>query len=76
MKSEADLDFRVDLNKYESDLETRTISFDKKRKILIKMLDKNQLYYNEANIDDEEVRNLVSDADYQFNKAFYGEESN
>jgi len=39
------------------------------------MLDKNQLYYNEANIDDADVRDLISDSDYRFNKSFYGKES-
>ena len=36
------------------------------------MLNKNQLYFNEDNIDDADVRDLISDSDYQFNKSFYG----
>lgn len=75
MKLGADLDFRVDLEKYENISERKGLSFDGQKKLLIKMLDKNQLYYNEANIDDADVRDLVSDSDYRFNKSFYGKES-
>ncbi|MGY0242691.1 DNA methyltransferase, partial [Limosilactobacillus fermentum] len=67
MKLGADLDFRVDLEKYENISERKGLSFDGQKKLLIKMLDKNQLYYNEANIDDADVRDLVSDSDYRFN---------
>lgn len=72
MKSGADYDFRVDLSKYENDPECKAMSFDDQKKLLIKMLNKNQLYFNEANIDDADVRDLISDTDYQFNKSFYG----
>ena len=75
MKSGADLDFRVDLAKFENDPESKQLSFEDQKKLLIKLLDKNQLYYNEANIDDADVRDLISDSDYQFNKSFYGKES-
>lgn len=72
MKQGADFDFRVDLEKYENDKERKQLSFDDQKKLLIKMLDKNQLYYNEANIDDANVRDLISNSDYEFNKSFYG----
>lgn len=75
MKAGADLDFRVDLAKYENNPKRKQLSFDDQKKLLIKMLDKNQLYYNEANIDDSDVRDLISDTDYKFNKSFYGKES-
>lgn len=76
MKQGADLDFRADLDKYENDFERTSLSFKEQKKLLIKLLDKNQLYYNEANIDDANVRDLISDSDYQFNKSFYnGKES-
>lgn len=75
MKKGADLDFRVDLAKFENDSERKKLSFEDQKKLLIKLLDKNQLYYNEANIDDADVRDLISDSDYQFNKSFYGKES-
>lgn len=71
MKQGGDYDFRVDLNKYENDPERKEMSFEKQRDLLIRMLNKNQLYYNEGNIDDADVRELISDTDYQFNKNFY-----
>lgn len=73
MKENADIDFRLDLDKFESEIEQFT-SLDERRRELIRILDKNQLYYNFANIDDENVRDLISDSDYHFNKSFYGEE--
>ena len=42
------------------------------KKILIELLDKNQLYVNYGDIDDEEMK--VSDTDKNFTKSFYGEE--
>lgn len=70
MKSNADIDFRVDLAKFEEEIE-KFNSLDDRKKELIRILDKNQLYYNYGNIDDENVRDLITDTDYQFNKAFY-----
>lgn len=75
MKDGADFDFRVDLAKFENDPDRKKLSFEDQKRLLIKLLDKNQLYYNEANIDDADVRDLISDSDYQFNKSFYGKES-
>ena len=74
IKQGADFDFRVDLERYENDKERKQLSFDDQKKLLIKMLDKNQLYYNEANIDDANIRDLISDSDYEFNKSFYDNE--
>ena len=73
MKKNADLDFRVDLNKYEQDKEREQWPLEKQKMLLLKILDKNQLYYNESNIDDQSIRKLISDTDYDFNKSFYGE---
>ncbi|ARU20376.1 site-specific DNA-methyltransferase [Ligilactobacillus salivarius] len=70
MKENADIDFRLDLEKFEEEINTFS-SLDERRKELIRILDKNQLYYNYANIDDENVRDLISDTDYKFNKSFY-----
>lgn len=65
-KSKADISFRVDLDKIDW-----TQGFDKNKRLLVKILDKNGLYYNYSEIDDETVRNLISEEDYQFNKVFY-----
>lgn len=70
MKKSADIDFRVDLAEFEEEIE-KFNSLDARRTELIRILDKNQLYYNYGNIDDENVRDLITDTDYQFNKAFY-----
>ena len=76
MKQDFNLEFRADLDKNEKYPERTSMSFEDQKKLLIKLLDKNQLYYNEANIDDANVRDLISDSDYQFNKSFYnGKES-
>lgn len=72
MKVGADFDFRVDLDKYENDAERKTLPFAEQKRLLVKLLDKNQLYYNFNNIDDADVRDLISDNDYQFNQSFYG----
>lgn len=72
MKVGADFDFRVDLDKYENDAERKALPFEKQKQLLVKLLDKNQLYYNFNNIDDADVRDLISDKDYQFNQSFYG----
>lgn len=71
MKIGADLDFRVDLTKYD-DLKL-DLPFDERKRLLIKMLDKNQLYYQYADLDDADVRDLITDQDYAFNRSFYRE---
>lgn len=73
MKQGADFDFKVDLAKFEQDRQENQRSLDEQKQTLMRMLDKNQLYYNEANLDDADVRELLSDSDYQFNKSFYQE---
>lgn len=70
MKENADIDFRLDLEKFEEEISNFN-SLDERRRELIRILDKNQLYYNYANIDDANVRDLISDDDYEFNKSFY-----
>lgn len=72
MKENADLDFRLDLEKFEEEL-PKLDSVEERRRELVRILDKNQLYYNYANIDDADVRDLITDSDYQFNKSFYND---
>ncbi|WP_217587476.1 site-specific DNA-methyltransferase [Lentibacillus saliphilus] len=69
MLKEAEIDFRVDLEAVKDTL--YELSFEEQKKTLIKIIDKNQLYYNYSEIDDENVRDLISDNDYTFNKNFY-----
>ena len=72
MKENADIDFRLDLEKFEEEISNFN-SLDERRRELIRILDKNQLYYNYANIDDKNVRDLISNNDYKFNKSFYSD---
>lgn len=71
MLEEAEIDFRVDLEKLKETL--HELPLEVKKKTLIKIIDKNQLYYNYSEIDDKNVRDLISDNDYVFNKNFYDE---
>ena len=75
MKGNSDIDFRVDLDKLEKDLKLgRFQTFDMRKRELIHIIDKNQLYYSENNIDDNNVKHLLSTSDYHFNKSFYNKE--
>jgi adenine-specific DNA-methyltransferase len=67
----ADISFRADLSKIEWD--PSKVEFDDQKRLLVKLLDKNGLYYNYSEIDDADVREFLSDEDYQFNKSFYGD---
>ncbi|MDN6011409.1 MAG: site-specific DNA-methyltransferase [Lactococcus lactis] len=62
----ADISFRADLSKIDW-----LKGFDENKRLLVKLLDKNGLYYNYSEIDDKNVRDLISDEDYTFNKNFY-----
>lgn len=62
----ADISFRADLSKIDW-----LQGFDENKRLLVKLLDKNGLYYNYSEIDDKNVRDLISDEDYTFNKNFY-----
>ena len=62
----ADISFRADLSKIDW-----MEGFDENKRLLVKLLDKNGLYYNYSEIDDKNVRDLISDEDYTFNKNFY-----
>lgn len=65
----ADLSFKADLDKIEWD--ATKVKFDDQKRLLVKLLDKNGLYYNYSEIDDQNVREFLSDRDYQFNQSFY-----
>lgn len=73
MLENVDLDFRADLESVQEMLED-TISLDDKKRLLIKIIDKNQLYYNYAEIEDGNVHDLIRDNDYAFNESFYKED--
>ena len=68
-----DMNFKVDLQALEEILDQEQ-SLDERKRLLLKVIDKNQLYYNYSEIDDANVRDLISDNDYQFNQSFYKED--
>ncbi|CUL64891.1 site-specific DNA-methyltransferase [Listeria monocytogenes] len=63
----ADISFRADLSKIDW-----LQGFEENKRLLVKLIDKNGLYYNYSEIDDKNVRDLISHGDYIFNKSFYG----
>ena len=69
----ADLSFRADLDKIE--WEASKVKFDDQKRLLVKLLDKNGLYYNYSEIDDTIVSEFLSEEDIAFNKAFYESEA-
>lgn len=72
MLENVDLDFRTDLEQVQGML-NGAISLEDKKRLLVKVIDKNQLYYNYSEIDDSNVRELIGDTDYVFNQSFYKE---
>ena len=73
MIENVDMNFMVDLQALEEILDQEQ-SLDERKRLLLKVIDKNQLYYNYSEIDDANVRDLISDNDYQFNQSFYKED--
>lgn len=71
MKATLDFDFRVDLQEVDQSIWDE--DFEMQKKILVKIIDKNQLYHNYSEIDDEIIKSRLSQSDYDFNKSFYGE---
>lgn len=71
MKSTLDFDFRVDLQEVAQSIWDE--EFEMQKKILVRIIDKNQLYHNYSEIDDETIKSQLSQSDYDFNKSFYGE---
>lgn len=69
MLNEADIDFKVDLEKVKDTI--HELTFLEQKRLLVKIIDKNQLYYNYSEINDKNVRDLISDEDYKFNIQFY-----
>nr|WP_105782291.1 site-specific DNA-methyltransferase [Pediococcus inopinatus] len=69
----ADFDFRVDVEKVLQDPEYQTMSLADKKQLMVKVIDKNQLYYAYSDMEDRDVQELMSESDITFNKSFYGE---
>jgi len=72
MAGGADFDFRVDVEKVMQDPEYQAMSLADKKKLMVKIIDKNQLYYAYSDMEDRDVQELMSESDIAFNKSFYG----
>lgn len=72
MYENVELDFRADLAKLQEVIASKESSLSNKKELMLRVIDKNQLYCNYSEIDDTTIRDFVSDSDYNFNKSFYG----
>jgi len=71
MKEKAFLSYKVDIKLIDKNAkEFEDLSIDNQKRFLLECLDKNHLYVNYSEIDDEEYE--VSEADKKLNKMFYG----
>lgn len=59
-----------DLKESEDDFDK--LSLDEQKNLVMELLNKNQLYVNLSDVDDEDYK--VSEADKEFTKSFYGKE--
>jgi adenine-specific DNA-methyltransferase len=72
MKRNGFLSYRVDQKLFDENIEEfKTLNLEEQKRLLIETLDKNDLYVNYSEIDDE-VYN-VSEEDKRLNEKFYGE---
>lgn len=70
MKEKAYFKYNFDMQKFEESLdEFKNEDIEKQRELLVEILNKNQLYVNLSNIDDENFE--VSDEDKKLNSDFY-----
>lgn len=71
------IEYKIDIEHLNKLLDEDKLDTDTFRKLLLQSIDKNQTYVNYSEIDDENIRNMLSEEDYNFNKSFYeGEEKN
>ncbi|MBQ8886147.1 MAG: site-specific DNA-methyltransferase [Candidatus Gastranaerophilales bacterium] len=67
------ISYKADINKLkESDKDYQELDIEEKRRFLIEILDKNLLYVNYCDMEDEEL--AVTDEEKAFARSFYGEE--
>lgn len=73
MKKTGFISSKIDPKKIDTEADDfKSLSLDDKKKLLMELLDLNQLYVNYCDIDDESFG--ISDADKAFTKSFYGED--
>lgn len=73
MLENVSLDFRTDLVKLDAVINDNKSDLLEIKKLLRQVINKNQLYYSYHEIDDQNVRDLIEDTDYEFNESFYKE---
>ena len=67
------ISYKADINKLkESEQDFKELSTEDKRKFLIQVLDKNLLYVNYCDMEDEDL--AVTEEEKAFARSFYGEE--
>jgi len=71
LKESANLSYKVDPKEFDKNIESFSkLSFEDQQRFLIEAIDKNQLYVNYSDVDDE--TNGISEQDKKLNKQFYG----
>ena len=72
MKAEAFLSYKLDPQQFDENVEEfKNLDIEDQKNFLLKSLDKNHLYVNLSEIDDEEYD--ISEEDKEMNKQFYGD---
>jgi adenine-specific DNA-methyltransferase len=71
MQAKAFLSYRVDVKQFDENAAAfGELSLEEQKRFLLEMLDKNHLYVNLSEMDDETYG--VSEEDKQLNRVFYG----
>lgn len=71
LKESSNLSYKVDPKQFDNNISLfNELSFENQQHFLIEAIDKNQLYVNYSEIDDES--NGISEKDKKFNQMFYG----
>jgi len=71
LKESSNLSYKVDPKQFDNNTSFfNELSFENQQRFLIEAIDKNQLYVNYSNIDDESSG--ISEQDKKFNQMFYG----
>lgn len=71
LKESSNLSYKVDPKQFDNNISLfNELSFENQQRFLIEAIDKNQLYVNYSDIDDES--NGISEQDKKFNQMFYG----
>ncbi|MEZ9362445.1 DNA methyltransferase [Vibrio cyclitrophicus] len=71
LKESSNLSYKVDPKQFDKNISLfKELSFEDQQRFLIEAIDKNQLYVNYSDIDDDS--NGISEQDKKFNQMFYG----